>query len=90
MSHELIIHPGETLAEIIEMRGMSQKELAARMGVTDKHINTVIKGKKNISASFAKKLEYTLGIDAGFRMNLQTLYEKEMIDFMEQKGSMYA
>ena len=25
LSHELTIHPGENLAEIIEMRGMSQK-----------------------------------------------------------------
>ena len=33
-------------------------------------------------------MEYALGIDAGFWMNLQVLYDKEMIDFMEQKGSM--
>ena len=28
LSREFIIHPGETLKEILEDRGMSQKELA--------------------------------------------------------------
>ena len=81
LSREFIIHPGETLAEVIEDRDMSQHDLAVRTGMTEKHISTVINGQKNISPSFAKKLEYALGLDASFWMNLQNNYDRELLDF---------
>ena len=62
---------------------MSQKELAIRCGYSEKHISTVISGQKNISPDFAKKLEYALGIDAIFWINLQTNYDKELLEFEE-------
>lgn len=83
LSREMIIHPGETLKEVLEDREMSQQELALRTGVTPKHISTVLSGEKNISVSFAKKLEYALDIDAEFWMNLQNLYDKELFEFDE-------
>ena len=84
LSRELIIHPGETLSEVLDERGMSQRELAYRTGVSEKHISTVISGQKNISADFAKKLEYALGIEYSFWMNLQTLYDRELIEYKEK------
>ena len=83
LSRDLIIHPGETLQEVLEDREMTQKELAIRTGMTEKHISTVLSGKKNISASFAKKLEYALGIETEFWMNLQANYERELLEFEE-------
>ncbi len=83
LSREYIIHPGETLAEVIEDREMTQRELAVRTGMTEKHISTVIHGQKNISAAFAKKLEYALGIEASFWMNLQADYDREILEFEE-------
>ncbi len=80
---ELIIHPGETLQEVIEDRGMTRRELAARTGVSDKHISTVINGSKSISVSFAKKLEYALGIESSFWINLQSIYDRELLEFEE-------
>ncbi len=83
LSRDLIIHPGETLAEVIEDRDMSQRELAIRTGMTEKHISTVISGKKSISPAFARKLEYALGIEASFWMNLQSNYDRELLEFEE-------
>lgn len=83
LSPDLIIHPGETLAEVLEDRGMTQKELAIRTGMTEKHISTVVKCQKNISVAFARKLEYALGIDAKFWINLQSNYERELLEFEE-------
>lgn len=83
LSPDLIIHPGETLREILEDREMSQKELAIRTGMTEKHISTVVKCQKNISVAFAKKLEYALGIDASFWINLQANYDRELLEFEE-------
>lgn len=83
LSRDFIIHPGETIAEVMEEKNMSQKELAIRCGYSEKHISTVISGQKNISPDFAKKLEYALGIDAIFWINLQTNYDKELLEFEE-------
>lgn len=80
---DFIIHPGETLKEILDDREMTQRELALRTGVTEPHISNIIKGLKNISVSYAKKLEYALGIDASFWINLQANYDKEIADFEE-------
>ena len=77
LSGDFIIHPGETLAEVLEDRKMSQKELAIKTGMTEKYISTVISGQQNISSSFAKKLEYALGLEKDFWINLQAKYERE-------------
>lgn len=86
LSRDYIIHPGETIEEVLEDREMTQRELSIRTGVTEKHISTVIHGQKNISASFAKKLEYALGIEASFWMNLQAVYDRELLEFEELNG----
>ena len=83
LSREFIIHPGETLKEVLEDRGMSQRELALRTDVTETHISNIVNCQKDISVSFAKKLEYALGIDASFWINLQANYDKELADFEE-------
>ena len=83
LSRDMIIHPGETLREVMEDRNMSQQELAYRTGVTPKHISTVLNGEKNISSAFAKKLEYAFNIDAEFWMNLQADYDNELLEFNE-------
>ena len=57
-SPEMLIHPGETILEVIQDRNITQKELAIRTGFTEKHISKVINGKNNISAEFAKRCRY--------------------------------
>lgn len=81
LSRELIIHPGETLNEVITDRNISQKELAIRTGVSEKHVSTVINGIKPISTSFARKLEYAIGISASFWINLQNNYDCELLEY---------
>lgn len=46
LSHNFIIHPGETVKEFLEERNMLQKELAMRCGVSEKYISTIICGEK--------------------------------------------
>ena len=45
ISRDLIIHPGETIADVLEERGISQVELASWTGVTPAYISNVIAGK---------------------------------------------
>ena len=81
-----MIHPGKYLLKELELCGMSQKELSVRTGMSEKHISTVINGRKGISVGFAKKLEYALGMDAMQWLEWQAEYEKQCLDFEEQYG----
>ena len=58
ISRDLIIHPGETIADVLEDRGITQAELASRAGVSPAYVSNVIAGKKGISANFAMGLKY--------------------------------
>jgi HTH-type transcriptional regulator / antitoxin HigA len=80
ISRDLIIHPGETISDVLEDRGITQAELASQTGVTPAYISSVITGKKGISAKFAFALEYALGVPKTFWMNLQTNYEAELLE----------
>lgn len=58
--------PGNTLAELLEEIGMSQKELAQRCGRPEKTINEIIKAKSAITSETALQFERVLGIPAEF------------------------
>lgn len=80
ISRELIIHPGETIADVLEDRGITQAELAARTGVSAAYVSKVITGSKGISSKFAMALEYALGVPKSFWLNLQANYEAEVLE----------
>ncbi len=85
LSLDFIIHPGETIKEVLEERQMNQEELAVRTGFSPKHVSEVVNGKKGISPSFAKSLEYVFGMPASFWINLQGIYDKEILEYKEQE-----
>jgi HTH-type transcriptional regulator/antitoxin HigA len=70
--------PGETLAEILEDREMSQAELADRMGRPKKTINEIIKGKAEITAETALELEKVLGTPAQFWNEREGRYRESL------------
>lgn len=71
----LIIHPGETLADVLNERGISQVELAARAGVSEACIGGILAGKENISSNIAAALERALDVPRSFWLNLQANYD---------------
>ena len=71
---DMPIPPGEVLEEELEARGMTQKELAARLDRPAQVINEIIKAKKAITPETAIGLEKALGIDAYFWTNLEGDY----------------
>ena len=85
ISRDLIIHPGETIADVLEDRGITQAELASRAGVSPAYVSNVIAGKKGISANFAMGLEYALGVTKSFWLNLQANYEAELLEVNEEQ-----
>ncbi len=89
LKKELLTCPGDTIQEHIDAIGMSQAELALRMGRSIPKLNELIKGKAPLTAETAKKLEYVLGVDAKFWLNLENIYQQELLEieqlsFLEQ------
>ena len=73
---DIAIPPGEYLLEEIGARGLSQKELAKRMGRPLNAVNEIINGKKAITVETALQLEEVMPeIPARFWLNLETDYQ---------------
>lgn len=65
-------HPGEMLLhEFLVPLGISQSELARRIGVSFPRVNEIIRGKRAITADTALRLERLFGMDAAFWLDLQ-------------------
>lgn len=69
------IPPGETLAEILAERGMTQAELARRTGLSTKHVSQMISGGASITAESSLLLERVTAISARFWANLEAEYQ---------------
>lgn len=69
-------HPGEILLEeFLEPMGLTQSEFAHSIGIPIQRVNTIINGKRGITAEtallFAKQLKTT----PEFWMNLQAVWD---------------
>jgi HTH-type transcriptional regulator/antitoxin HigA len=73
---DIVSLPGETLNDILEEKGMSQKELAQRMNRPEKTINEIIKGKAAITPDTALQLETVLQVPAHFWIQREALYQE--------------
>ncbi len=67
-------HPGELLKEEIEYRGISQRKLAARMGISYTVLNEILNSKRPVTSEFALLIEAALGIEADLFVRMQTQY----------------
>jgi len=72
---DLAIHAGEFLEETLEEIGMTQAELAHRLGRPLQAVNEIIKGKKSITSTTALELEDVLGIPSYIWMALEREYQ---------------
>ncbi|MDR1153307.1 MAG: HigA family addiction module antidote protein [Bacteroidales bacterium] len=73
------IHPGELLKEEIEYRGISQKKLAERMGISYTALNEVLNCKRTVTTRYALLFEAALGIEAGMWIRMQADYNMQTI-----------
>lgn len=69
------IHPGEVLAEQLEVLEITAAELARELHVPANRLYQLIAGKRAMTADTALRLEQWLGVSADFWMNLQKTYE---------------
>ena len=75
---DLVLPPGDTLLEVLEERGMTQAELAARTGLSTKHINQIAKGRAPITTETSLLLERATGVAARVWSNLEIAYREHV------------
>lgn len=67
-------HPGEVLKDEIEYRGISQCELADKIGMSYTQLNEVLNGKRSVNTEFALLVEAVLDLPAEPLLKMQARY----------------
>ncbi len=84
-------HPGEVIKDELEYRGISQKQLAQKIGVSGSLLNEVLNGKRSLNTHLALLIAAALDIDAEPLLSLQTKYDmimaKRSQSFMQRINS---
>lgn len=70
--------PGETIRESIEALGLTQKEFAARLGITEKHLITLLNGDCALTNEMALKLENATGTPARLWNAFESGYREQL------------
>src|SRR5260370_31186080 len=82
---DYVSSPGETILETLETIGMSQAELAKRMGRPVKTINEIIQKKAAITAETALQLEQVLHVPASFWLRREQQYRESLARLAEEQ-----
>jgi HTH-type transcriptional regulator/antitoxin HigA len=73
------VAPGGTLRSTLAELGMAQADLAARTGLSLKHINQIIQGVAPITQDTALLLERTTGVPARLWNSLESVYRERLV-----------
>ena len=74
MEPHFLTHPGEVIKSELEFRGISQRRLAAEIGIPVSQLNEVLNAKRSLNAEMALLIEQALGIEAEPLLSLQVKY----------------
>jgi len=78
------VPPGDTLLEVMESLGMTQKELAIRTGLTEQTLTRIFKGSQPISYETANRLELVTNVPARMWNNLEAQYREQLAKLEER------
>ena len=72
------VAPGETLQELLEEQGLSQRDLARRADLSPKHVNKLLQGLVPLSADVAVRLERVTGTPARIWNQIEADYRSDL------------
>ena len=76
-------HPGEVLKDELEYRGISQRGLAKKLGISYSVLNEVLNGKRSLNHELAMMMEAALNVDAAPLLSMQNEYDMMMAERIE-------
>jgi len=74
----ILLHPGEVLADELEARKITKGAFAIKAGMYPSQLTDILKGRRNITAYIALKLEMELQTPAEFWLGLQMDYDLQI------------
>lgn len=81
-------HPGVTLKEELEARGMTAAALALKLRVPPQRLHEIVRGNRSITPETALRLGQYFGNEPEFWLNLQTQYD--LAQLRKSKGAQIA
>ena len=82
---EEVSPPGDTLRDLLSERGLTQSELATRMGRPKKTVSEIVNGKAAITVDTALQLELVLGVPAAFWNTREQHYRQYLARRAQEK-----
>jgi addiction module HigA family antidote len=70
-------HPGDTIREELDERGITAYKLAQGLGIQETAVSQILRGKRRITPRTALRLAEFFGTSAQFWLNLQSAYDLE-------------
>lgn len=70
--------PGDTLRDLLEEQGLTQRDLARRADLSPKHVNQLLHGLVALSPPVAQRLELVTGVPARMWSQLEALYQSDL------------
>lgn len=80
------IAPGAVVDEHREAAGMTQMELAQRMGFSTKHVNRLLGGQEPVTPETALKLEAVFGLPARVWLTLESRYREHIARIADEES----
>ena len=79
------IPPGHTLKEVIENNGMTQKEFAIRIDVSEKHLSKLLNGQVRLTVDMAEKIDCVFENSKGYWLKLEERYRNNIAKIIREK-----
>jgi HTH-type transcriptional regulator / antitoxin HigA len=79
------VPPGATLKETLDVKGLSQADLALRTGLAEKTISQIVNGIAPITYETAERFELALGVPARFWNARERSYRESLVRIEEMK-----
>lgn len=77
MSNEFLVPTGYVIKDYLEELDISQKELAKRIGMSEKHVSNLLNGKSKLTEEFAIRLEKIIhSVPASYWLNYEANYRE--------------
>lgn len=68
-------HPGAILSEVFEGLGLTNTEIARRLGISRQHLLDILSERKPVSANIAVRIGKFLGQNGGIWLRMQAAYD---------------
>ncbi len=82
--HTTAVSVGETIKELLEARGWTQKELANRIGFSEKHISKLMDGEVELTNETALKLESIFSVSAKSWLACDAMFRAKKIQALKE------